>query len=206
MRDQRAARFFVLLCGFIGWTGCSSPTRPAEVIPAPVLPVVPDVRPAAGTHPYRLTLHLPQCKGHGGEPWEDFIVDDTLVVQGGSLQMTLPDGNQPWEKGIPRLTLTIQRSGSQLSGTIGGKAELVHRNTYGRGWLLLALWLNKANRPGLRWEERGERGQIPSLTGTTDNEGRLTGTFDGYATGEMIVGGIFGCPVQGATFMLEPLS
>lgn len=205
MPNQRV-RFAVIMCALMVWTGCSSPTRPAEVIPAPGLPVVPDVRPAAGTHPYRLTLSFPQCTGYGGDRWDTFTVDESLFVQFNTMQLTLPDGNQPWERGIPPLTVTIARSGNQISGTIGGKTTLVHRNSYGIGWIRLALWLDKANEPGTQWQERGDRGRISAFTGTADVDGTLTGTFDGYATGEMMVGGIFSCLVTGATFTLEPLS
>ncbi len=208
MLNQRV-RFAVIMIALIVWAGCSSPTRPAEVVPAPVLPIVPDLRPAAGTHPYRLSLQFPPCLDGRNELVSDpkrlnYAFDYDLIVQGPSLQMTLRDGNRWGQVGIPPLTLTIQRAGQQLSGTIGG-LTFVDAGPY-KQYTQLALWRDRANRPGVRWEERGDRGQIPSFTGTADNEGKLTGSFDGYFQVTYLSSGWFDCAVQGATFTLEPLS
>ncbi len=199
-------RSAVITSALIVWTGCSSPTRPAEVVPAPVLPlpVAPDVRPAAGTHPYRLTLQFPPCSmGYGPVPeaLRTFATDAELVVQGNSLTMTLP---QSWAT-FPALTVTIQRTGNQLSGTIGGRSVFYPPS---RGPTQLSVWLDKTNNPRVTsWEQRGDRGQIPTFTGAADNDGRIVGTFDGYFETVYLPGsGGAECTVQTATFTLEPRS
>lgn len=187
-----------IACALAVGMGCSSPTRPAEVIPAPVLPVVPDVRPAAGTHPYRLTLHLPECVDRFGPvhpSYLDYTFDDELVVEGNSLQMTLPeDGNAFRWPEMPFLTLTIERRGDQLTGTIGGKNTYFGHPRHGGNSIFLKLM---ADTTDLR--------ATSPITGTAEKDGRLTGSFDAYLQAIFISSGGFTCHVPGMTFTLDPL-
>jgi hypothetical protein len=128
--------------------------------------------------------------GGPGSPAADYAFDDGLVVTGDRLQFVL----------APSLVLDLRRTGTQLAGTLGGwtyssrTAGLGLYSDFGvakTGGYISGndLFLNAGPAP---------------FSGSADNTGRLTATFDGAVRSRNCCEDNFYCVAAGFTWTPTP--
>jgi hypothetical protein len=123
------------------------------------------IMPDDGNYRYDLLIQVPAlCPSYLTQPAHEFRFDDNLAVDAGRLRFSLP---QRYYLGIPTFAVDIVRDGSRLSGTIGG-AGVMNQGISFEIWR--TFWEHAFPPPSV---------EVPTFTGSTDNKGRLTGTFNG---------------------------
>jgi hypothetical protein len=145
------------------------------------------VAPDDGTFPYTFILHIPDtCTRRARADWP---LDGPLVVNGDQLRFSV---STPY-CGIARsftasFSLDITRAGTQLSGTIGGF------------WNDGPLESNVCT----RLFKTANDYDRPLVSGSTNNDGRLSGTFDGSVQAGNIINSYLNCQASGFTWTLTP--
>ena len=119
--------------------------------------------PDDGNYRYDLLIQVPaSCPSSLTQPQREFRFDDNLSVNADRLRFSpLPSVFQI----VPTFAVDIVRDGSRLSGTIGGAGQ----------WevgISFEIWRTF-------WEHHPPVPEVSTFTGSTDNKGRLTGTFNG---------------------------
>jgi hypothetical protein len=132
------------------------------------------VNPDDGSFPYTLVLHVPSaCVNFVLTNRVDYPANGTLIVSGDSLHFSLPQYSR-WSSDPSGVSVDISRTGTQLSGTIGGGVSFMPND-----YPLLGPPLQA--QVGI-WQMRGVIDHSV-FSGNEDNHGRLTGTYNSFLFG-----------------------
>jgi len=146
------------------------------------------VAPEDGTFPYTFVLHIPETCTRYYLP-ADWPLDGPLVVSGDQLRFSVSTPYCGVGQSSPvSFSLDIARAGTQLSGTIGGNWN------YGPNGSNVCAGVSKTN----------DSSHPALFSGSTNNDGRLSCTFDGFVAAGNPIHTALNCSAPNFTWTLTP--